>query len=169
METADIAIQAAITGHRVFSTLHTIDAVSAIHRLITMHVEPFLIAAAMGGVMAQRLVRRLCDQCKCEHALLAAEKEALGARIQDRGPFFEPVGCSACLSTGYTGRLAVHEWLSITRNIKDLILRQASVDELNDAAKSDGMISLQVDALEKASLGQTSLTEVIRVTQDEAG
>jgi type IV pilus assembly protein PilB len=168
LETAEIAIQAAITGHRVFSTLHTNDAPSAIHRLITMRVEPYLIAAALGGVMAQRLVRRLCEACKKEHPMTEAEETALGSSVKNRGPFFESTGCQACFQTGYSGRLAIHEWLKVTRSIKELTLKRASIDELRAAARAEGMKSLQEDALERASQGLTSLTEVLRVTQHEA-
>jgi len=169
VETAEIAIQAAITGHRVFSTLHTNDAVTAVHRLITMRIEPVLIAAALGGVMAQRLVRRLCESCKKEHAPNKAEKEILERNGKAGGRFFEPVGCKACFNTGYSGRLAVHEWLDTGRDIKELILNRASVDDLRAAAKSTGMKSLQKDGVEKASHGLTSLMEVMRVTHEEAG
>ncbi len=166
-ETAEIAIQAAITGHLVFSTLHTNDAVSAVHRLINMKAEPFLIAASLGGVMAQRLVRRLCDKCKCRHELSAAEIEALGKDFKDKGPFFEAPGCQACFKTGFSGRFAIHEWLGISRKIRELILRRASTDELLAAARSEGMRTLQEDALGKASSGLTTLAEVIRVTREE--
>jgi type IV pilus assembly protein PilB len=168
LETAEIAVQAAITGHRVFSTLHTNDAPSAIHRLITMRVEPYLIAAAVGGIMAQRLVRRLCEACKKEHPITEAEEAALGPSVKGQGPFFESVGCQACFQTGYSGRIAIHEWLKVTRRIKELTLKRASVDELRTAARAEGMKSLQEDALERAGQGLTSLTEVLRVTQYEA-
>ncbi len=169
VETAEIAVQAAITGHRVFSTLHTNDAVTAVHRLITMRIEPFLIAAALGGVMAQRLVRRLCDSCKKKHALNKVEKEVVERNGLSERPFFEFVGCKSCFNTGYAGRLAIHEWLDVGRNIKELILNRSSVDDLRAAAESQGMTSLQKDGLAKAAQGLTSLAEVMRVTHDEAG
>jgi len=166
-ETAEIAIQAAITGHRVFSTLHTPNAVTAVHRLIMMRVEPFLIAAALGGVMAQRLARRLCPACKRPHVFTEAEKDAFGARLHTDKTFFEPVGCKECFNNGYDGRFAVHEWLPVTRGIKDLILRRASVDEITDLAKKEGLITLQEDAFSKAEEGLTSLMEVMRITEQE--
>lgn len=169
VETAEIAIQAAITGHRVFSTLHTNDAVTAVHRLITMRVEPFLIAAALGGVMAQRLVRRLCNSCKKPAALSKSEQALVSKAGLSADGFFEAVGCKTCFETGYSGRVAVHEWLSLDKKVKELILERASVDQLRDAARADGMRTLQEDALDKASRGLTSLAEVMRVTGTSSG
>jgi type IV pilus assembly protein PilB len=167
IETAEISVQAAITGHRVFSTLHTSDAVTAIHRLITMRVEPFLIAAALGGVMAQRLVRRLCEVCKKAHTLESSEQAMFGNALKANATFFDAVGCSTCFGTGYAGRIAVHEWLPVTSAIRELILKRVSVDELRAAAQSQGMRSLRDDAFGKASQGLTSLTEVLRVIQQD--
>ncbi len=169
-ETAEIAVQAAITGHLVFSTLHTNDAVSTVHRLLNMRIEPFLLAAALGGVMAQRLVRRLCPRCKKPHELTADEVKALNSSLESlrtSAPFFEAVGCEACFQSGYAGRLAIHEWLPVTRRIRELILKRPSVDELKEAAVAQGMATLQADALEKASRGETSLAEVLRATHEE--
>lgn len=166
-ETAEIAIQAAITGHRVFSTLHTTDAVTTIHRLITMRVEPFLIAAALGGVMAQRLMRRLCDACKKPHALLATEQALLAGAMVTGSAFFDAVGCDACFQSGYAGRIAIHEWLTITPGLRELILQRASVDALRAAAGKEGLRPLQQDALEKAAAGLTSLAEVFRVAHND--
>ena len=168
VETAEIAIQAAITGHRVFSTLHTSDAVTTIHRLITMRIEPFLIAAALGGVLAQRLVRRLCDQCKKPHPLTPAEEQFLAGLSILGGTFFDAAGCEQCFQTGYKSRLGIHEWLSISAALRELILQRASIDVLRAAAKAEGLRTLQQDALEKAAAGLTSLTEVFRVTQDDS-
>jgi type IV pilus assembly protein PilB len=167
LEMAEIAIQAAVTGHLVFSTLHTNNAVATIHRLLNMRVEPFLISAALAGVMAQRLVRQLCPRCKRQHKLTAGEVEALGASLKVGMMFYEPVGCDDCLKTGYSGRIAIHEWLTMTRTIREAILQRVSIDELTSAAKAEGMISLQDDALEKASRGLTSLAEVVRVTRED--
>jgi len=167
VETAEIAIQVAITGHQVFSTLHTNDAVGAVNRLITMRVEPFLIAAALGGVMAQRLVRRICEKCIQEHVPTEAEKLALHLE-EKSGPFYEGAGCPACFNTGYIGRVAVHEWLPISRPLKDMIVKGASVDELRDQAIKEGMQTLRDDALIKALEGKTSLMEILRVIQDQS-
>jgi type IV pilus assembly protein PilB len=166
-ETAEVAIQAAITGHRVFSTLHTTDAVTTIHRLITMRIEPFLIAAALGGVMAQRLLRRLCVKCRKPHTLSDSERTLLGNVVVPASTFFDAAGCESCFQTGYTGRIAIHEWLPVTAALRELILQRASVDELRAMAMTQGLRGLQQDALQKAASGLTSLTEVFRVTQDE--
>ncbi len=166
-ETAEIAIQASITGHIVFSTLHTSDAVAAVHRLLNMGVEPFLIAAALNGVMAQRLVRRLCERCKRKHAITSLEAQVLGDAAKSGKSFFEAQGCDVCLKSGYTGRFAIHEWLAVSPAIRELILRKASLDDLRAKAKSEKMKSLRDDALVKAEAGATSLEEVIRVTHEE--
>ncbi|MFH1724269.1 MAG: ATPase, T2SS/T4P/T4SS family [Elusimicrobiota bacterium] len=166
LETAEIAMQAALTGHLVFSTLHTNDAVSTIHRLINMRVEPFLIAAALNGVLAQRLVRRLCDKCKTLSAPTEPEAEALGKAVKGK-KFHAPAGCPSCQNNGYSGRLAIHEWLAIGRNVREMILKRASLDELQASARRGGLRSIQDNALDKASRGLTSLAEVIRVTREE--
>ncbi len=164
IETAEIAVQVAITGHQVFSTLHTNDAVGAVNRLITMKVEPFLISAALGGVMAQRLVRKLCPKCTQEHVPTVMEKMVL--KLGDNiGSFYEATGCNVCFNTGYMGRLAIHEWLNVTRTIRDMIVKGSSIDEIRDLAIKEGMRTLQDDALEKALQGKTSLAEIMRVTQ----
>jgi len=138
-----------------------------VNRLITMRVEPFLIAAALGGVMAQRLVRRICEKCIQEHVPTEAEKMAL--RLDDKaGPFYEGAGCIACFNTGYIGRVAVHEWLPMSRPLKDLIVKGATVDELRDQAIKEGMQTLRDDALIKALEGKTSLMEILRVIQDQS-
>jgi type IV pilus assembly protein PilB len=167
-ETAEIAIQVAITGHQVFSSLHTNDAVGAINRLITMNIEPFLISAALAGVMAQRLVRRLCDKCIQPHVLTDSEIVSLHLAA-GAGPFFKSAGCPACFNTGYMGRLAIYEWLPVSRAIKDLIVKGASVDQLRDLAIKEGMMTLRDDALAKASQGKTSITEILRVSRNEKG
>ncbi|MBI5597693.1 MAG: Flp pilus assembly complex ATPase component TadA [Elusimicrobia bacterium] len=166
LETAEIAMQAALTGHLVFATLHTNDAVSAIHRLLNMRVEPFLISAALAGVMAQRLVRRLCPRCKAPHRPTAQEREALGAALPAGASFFDAPGCDACAKTGYSGRFAIHEWFAGDRAARELILRRASADELREAGLKAGMATLQADALQRAAAGETSLGEVVRVTRE---
>ncbi len=167
LETAEIAIQAAVTGHLVFSTLHTNDAAATIHRLLNMRVEPYLLSAALGGVMAQRLVRRLCDQCKRKHALTKEELQSFGADLPAGAVYYEAAGCDACRHEGYSGRLAVHEWMSVSRAIRELILERASLDALREKAQAEGMATLQEDALQKAARGLTSLSEVVRVTRED--
>ena len=168
LETAEIALQASITGHLVFSTLHTNDAVASIHRLFNMNVEPFMIAAALRGVLAQRLLRRLCDRCKRPRPVGADEAAELGIIDPKAGSYSEPVGCETCFHTGYLGRIPIHEWMSITRTVRELIVRKASLDELRAAANQEGLNSMRQAAIEKASKGETSLDEVLRVTREAA-
>jgi type IV pilus assembly protein PilB len=165
LETAEIAVQAAITGHLVFSTLHTNDAIGAVARLLNMKVGPYLLAPALRAVVAQRLVRRLCEACREEHVPTAAEVATL--RQTPEGTFFEGKGCEACSNTGYSGRLALYEVLSISPAVAEMIIRQASSEELRRTARSEGMTSLSEDGLEKARKGLTSLAEVIRITVAE--
>jgi len=165
-ETAEIAVQAAVTGHLVFSTLHTSDAVSSVHRLMNMNAEPILLAAALRGIMAQRLLRKLCLKCRRPHRLSEAEKKALGSAATAAESTMEAVGCAECFKSGYSGRLAVHEWLPVTRAIRDLILKNSSVDDFLAAARREGMKTLQETALELAAQGATSLEEVLRMTRE---
>ena len=165
LETAEIALQASMTGHIVFSSLHTNDAVSSIFRLLNMRVEPFMIAAALKGVMAQRLLRVLCPRCKAPYTPDKAELEPLGEA--GRGTFYRAPGCEACFQSGYKGRAAVHEWLPVSRALRELVLRRASADDLKAAARSEGLRTLQESALDMARRGETSLEEVLRATREE--
>jgi type IV pilus assembly protein PilB len=160
-ETAHIAIEAALTGHLVLSTLHTRDAPSALGRLIDMGIEPFLVSSAVDCIVAQRLVRMLCKHCKrpqsvpegvlIEHGLAGAEP-------------YEPVGCSRCAGTGYRGRLALYEVMSVSEPIRALILERSSVDDMVAVALSEGMQRLRDDGLQKVREGLTSIAEVERMT-----
>ena len=141
VETAEIAIQAALTGHLVFATLHTNDAAGAVTRLVDMGIEPFLIASSIAGVVAQRLVRTFCKDCKGK-------------------------GCKSCHDAGFKGRLAINELMTVNEEIRDLILKKASADELNKAAVKAGMVTMRADGLEKVSHNITSKEEVYRVTQE---
>jgi type IV pilus assembly protein PilB len=160
-ETAHIAIEAALTGHLVLSTLHTRDAPSALGRLMDMGIEPFLISSAIDCLVAQRLVRVLCQHCKqpskAPESLLAEyglyESEA-----------FEPVGCSRCAVTGYRGRMGIYEVMSITEEIRALVLSHASVDEIAATAMSQGMRRMRDDGIAKVRAGQTSIAEIERMT-----
>jgi len=151
LETAQIAVQASLTGHLVLATLHTNDAVSAVTRLIDMGVEPFLLSSSLIGVVAQRLVRRLCTQCR------EPDPVAGGWRA---------VGCLACNRTGYSGRTGVYELLPVDDNIRALIHRSASEAEIRAAAHANGMLSMRDDGKRWVQAGVTSLDEVIRVTRD---
>ncbi|MCS6831724.1 MAG: ATPase, T2SS/T4P/T4SS family [bacterium] len=157
-ETAEIACRAALTGHLVFSTLHTNDAASAIPRLIDMGVEPFLISSALIGVIGQRLLRRLCASCRKEDTPAAEEQLAIG---KDVARLYRARGCSQCLQRGYKGRIAVHEVLVVNHTIQQLILQRAEAQRIADEAIRTGMVTMQQDALAKALAGVTTLQEVI--------
>jgi type IV pilus assembly protein PilB len=167
LETAEIAVQAAVTGHLVLSTLHTKDAIGTATRLLNMKIQPFLLASALSGVLAQRLVRVLCDQCKKETPPRPEELKLLGAAPPKGSRFYAPVGCPACRGTGYLGRLAIYEWLEVTEEVRAWIFSGRPADELRRSLKSRGGQSLQEDGLQKAAQGITSLAEVIRVTHEE--
>jgi len=161
-ETAEIAIHAALTGHLVLSTLHTRDAASAITRLIDMGVEPFMVAAAIDVVVAQRLARTLCTHCKRPATLpreLLAEHNLTGAAL------FEPGGCIRCGGSGYHGRIGLYEVMPITDEIRTLALERCSVDELHGAAVAHGMRTMRDDGIEKVRQGLTTLTEIARVSR----
>ena len=158
-ETADIAIRAALTGHFVYSTLHTNDAPSAITRLTDMGVENYLITSSVVGVLAQRLVRCICEQCRAKAEVVDGPD---GRRMQTwRGP-----GCENCMGTGYRGRVAIFEMMELHEDLRKLIMRDADAGELTVAARQRGMQSLREDGWEKVERGVTTLDEVVRVTQE---
>jgi type IV pilus assembly protein PilB len=160
-ETAHIAVEAALTGHLVLSTLHTRDAPSALGRLLDMGIEPFLISSAIDCVVAQRLVRKLCTHCKRPQQLSEAVLAEHG--LQDAQPM-EPVGCSRCGGSGYRGRLGVYEVMSVTERIRALVLEHGSVDDIAAVAEQAGMARLRADGLDKVRAGLTSIAEVERMT-----
>lgn len=169
-ETAKIAIEAALTGHMVLSTLHTNDAPTAITRLDEMGVEPFLTASSLVGVLAQRLVRRLCKSCKEPYTLSKEELKNIlpdfpFEQFPDKNEFtfYEPKGCLTCNNTGYKGRQAVFEFLTVTEEMRQLILRRATGLEIRDLAKTQGMLTLREDAMYKIIDGETSIEEMLRV------
>jgi type IV pilus assembly protein PilB len=164
-ETAKIATQSAMTGHLVLSTLHTNTAASTLARLMEMGIEPFLVSSSVVGIIAQRLVRRLCSECK-EHYRPSNEMiEKLGFINKEGEPivFFKPVGCPVCGNTGYRGRLAVHEVLFMSPRIRDMVSIKATADRIQKVAIEDGMMTLREDGMRKVALGLTSLEEVLRV------
>ena len=166
LETAEIAIQASLTGHLVFSTLHTNDAPSTITRLKNMGVPAFLITATLEAILAQRLVRRICDKCKEETNLtpeLLSELE-LEAKDVSGKKVYKGRGCDNCNNTGYRGRVGLYELLSVNDEIKDLIIESASTELLRDAARRNGMVPLRDAGLERAFEGLTTIEEVIRET-----
>jgi type IV pilus assembly protein PilB len=165
-ETAQIAIEASLTGHLVLSTLHTNDAPSAITRLIEMDIEPFLVGSALDSVVAQRLARRLCDRCKQPYVPVATEMAALGFYIDPKQPvptLYQPNGCAVCSNTGYRGRIAIHEIMEVSEEIERMAVRRASSAEIKGVAIAEGMLTLRQDGWAKAQLGLTSVEEILRV------
>jgi type IV pilus assembly protein PilB len=165
-ETAQIAIEASLTGHLVLSTLHTNDAPSAITRLIEMDIEPFLVGSALDCVVAQRLARRLCDRCRQPYQPEPQDIAALGFPIdpaQGVPTLHRPTGCTACSGTGYRGRIALHEVMAVTEDIERLAVARASSAEIGRVAVAAGMSTLRQDGWAKCLLGLTSVDEVLRV------
>jgi type IV pilus assembly protein PilB len=163
-----IAVEAALTGHLVLSTLHTNDAPAAITRLTEMEVETFLVASALDCVVAQRLARVLCERCK--EAFAPEPKELLEAglaewRVPEVRELFRPVGCSACANTGYRGRMGLYEVMPVSEEIERLTVERASSDQIRTVAVEQGMLTLRNDGLEKAIRGLTSLEEIARVVK----
>lgn len=166
-ETAEIAVQAALTGHLVLSTLHTNDACGAIIRLIDMGIPPYLIASSVIGVLAQRLIRRICPKCKQPESVPDNLIKELGIDAK-KVQFQHGKGCAACHETGYSGRTSIHEFFSVTNQMRELITRSATQSELAASAKQQGMRTLRDAGIEKVRLGVTTLEEVIEVTRQEA-
>jgi type IV pilus assembly protein PilB len=165
-ETALIAIEAALTGHLVLSTLHTNDAPSAITRLTEMGVEPFLVGSAVDCVLAQRLARLLCSKCKEEYIPTAEALRTARFPWQEGDPLprlFRPVGCSACAKTGYKGRLALHEVMPVSEEIERLTVEHAPASRISDVAMAEGMVTLRLDGMAKVAAGITSIDEILRV------
>lgn len=167
-ETAQIAVQASLTGHLVFSTLHTNDAPGALTRLVDMGVEPYLVASSLEAVMAQRLVRKLCPHCK--QVDLSPTAEALKMQIPNLKDtqIYKAVGCRECRMTGYHGRRGIFEWMDATQEIRRLILRNASSGEIRDAARRTGLRVLSEDGWRVVGEGITTPEEVLRVTKDQS-
>ncbi len=166
-ETAQIAVQASLTGHMVFSTLHTNDAPGALTRLVDMGVEPYLVASSLEAVIAQRLVRVLCPECKAPDT--STRTVVLRGRVEAlrTAEIFRAVGCKACRATGYTGRRAIFEVMTMTGVIREILLRGGSSVEIKDAAKREGMKTLIEDGWRVVAAGETTPAEVLRVSKDE--
>jgi type II secretory ATPase GspE/PulE/Tfp pilus assembly ATPase PilB-like protein len=167
-ETAEIAIQAALTGHLVFATLHTNDAAGAASRLIDMGIEPFLIASSTIAVMAQRLARRVCDNCKKPYKASPELLKSLRIASTDV-TFYHGEGCPSCKNTGYQGRVGLYELMETNEAIRSLIVAKAASSSLKTAAIKTGFRTLREEGLRKAAAGLTTLEEVLRVTQDAEG
>ena len=165
-ETAQIAVQASLTGHLVFSTLHTNDAPSTITRLKDMGIPEFLITATLQAILAQRLVRRICKECRTEIKPTEEQLAELGLKPEDcvGKHFYQGAGCVACNNTGYKGRTAIHEFLRVNEEIRDIVLRNGSIAEMREAAQRNGMITLREAGLDKIFEGTTTIEEVVRET-----
>ncbi len=164
-ETAEIATQAALTGHLVFSTLHTNDSAGAFPRLVDMGIESFLVSSSVICVMAQRLIRKICPDCKTVYEPTEEDLGKLGLKGKtSKYTFYNGAGCESCSATGYHGRCAIYEILPVTQKIENLVLQRSDGPEIMKAAIEDGMTTLFHDALIKAVNGQTSIEEVLRVT-----
>ncbi|MFM8401735.1 MAG: GspE/PulE family protein, partial [Pirellula sp.] len=167
-ETAENAIQASLTGHTVFSTLHTNDAAGSFTRIIDMGIEPFLVASTVEGIMAQRLVRRLCLQCKKPYH---PKKDELPRDFPweqiDGKPLYMPEGCRACRGLGYTGRFGIYELLITNEEVRQLAHDRASSFEIKQLALKHGMLTLRMDAFRKVLEGTTSMDEVLRATKGD--
>jgi type IV pilus assembly protein PilB len=168
-ETAHTAIQAAMTGHLVFSTLHTNNACSAITRLINMGVEPYLIGAALNMILAQRLVRRICTKCREPFEPPRTVRKALERMGYEFSEFYKGVGCKSCRNTGFKGRIAVHELLVISDEMRDAIVADPTVNNLRGIAVADGMITLAYDGFRKVREGITTVEEVFHIIGDSVG
>ncbi len=162
LETAQIAVQASLTGHLVLATLHTNDAAAAVTRLVDMGVEPFLLSSGLLGVLAQRLVRKLCPTCKRAYTPDAAERALLDVPL-----LYAPVGCPACNHTGYAGRTGIYELLILTDDLRRQIHERSAEAVLRDAARAGGMRSMRDDGMRWVAAGDTALEEVLRVTRED--
>jgi type IV pilus assembly protein PilB len=163
LETGSIAIKAALTGHLVLSTLHTNDAPSTITRMVDMGIEPFNVASAVNLIVAQRLVRRICKECKQQHEYTPEEMHAFGIDKKE-GPFFKGAGCDTCAGTGYRGRQGLYEVMALTSPLRREILKGASTEELRDLAVKEKMLTLRMDGMMKVKKGVTTLEEVVKET-----
>jgi type IV pilus assembly protein PilB len=161
--TAQLAVQAALTGHLVLSTLHTNSAAGTVARLVEMGIEEFLLAASLVGIVSQYLVRHLCQHCRRKYVLDQATAAGLGLIEETGAEFYQPVGCIMCRQLGYQGRIALQEIMLIGPRVRSSINQGAKADDIQTAAIAEGMITIRADGIAKARQGLTSLEEVIRV------
>jgi type IV pilus assembly protein PilB len=164
-ETARIAVQASLTGHLVLSTLHTNDAPSSITRLINIGVEPYLISAAVNAILAQRLVRKICQHCKEEFMPSEEMKGFLQLQGFQSEKTFKGKGCDKCRKTGYTGRLGIYELLVMDDNLRDMVTRNPDVTQLRKLCRERGLVTLREDGFLKVMKGLTTVDEILRVTE----
>ena len=162
-ETAEIAVRASITGHLVVSTLHTNSTAVTVGRLIDMGIEPYLLGDSLVGIIAQRLVRRLCE-CKKPKEATDEDKRIMGLPKDKKQIIYEPCGCAICNGSGYRGRIGIYEIMTINQKIRSLIASRASADKIKAAAEEDGMSSLRHSAAKYVCEGVTSMAELLKVT-----
>jgi len=165
-ETAQTAIQAALTGHLVFSTLHTNDACSAITRLINMGVEPYLIGAALNMILAQRLVRRVCAKCSEPYEPPRTVRKALERMGHEFEEFRKGVGCKSCRNTGFKGRIGVHELLTVSDELRDTIVSDPTIGTIRRIAEGSGLVTLVHDGFRKVREGITTVEEIFHIAGD---
>lgn len=174
-ETAKIAVNAALTGHLLLSTLHTNDAATALPRLIDMDVEPFLIASTVNIIIGQRLVRKICSDCRVKKKLSVSEIASLGQSLEQNTPkelkegrdiFYAGKGCAACSNTGYLGRIGIHEVLEMTEAVREAIMARLSASEIKKIARSEGMSTMLEDGFQKVLAGITTIDELLRVMHE---
>jgi len=169
LETAQIAVQSALTGHLVLSTVHTNDAPSTVNRLLDMGVEDYLLTSTIVGIQAQRLVRTLCPQCKQPYTALPELVEQMRLNKFSKEPeitLWHAKGCSYCANTGYIGRISIMEVLPMTDSLRSLVMKHATATELRAEAVREGMLTMYEDGLRKALKGVTTFEEVLRVTRE---
>ena len=169
-ETAEIAIHAALTGHLVFSTLHTNDSFGALARLVDMGIEPFLVSSSILAVLAQRLLRTVCPTCREAYTPSTAELARIGLRPDElRGPIYRPAanGCRACRNTGYRGRTAIQELMMMDDEVRSLVMQKADAATIRRTCTARGMTLLRQNGAERILLGETTVEELLRVTQED--
>ena len=167
-ETADIAVKFALTGHLVFSTVHANDAPGTITRLLDIGIAPFLVGSCLNLVMAQRLVRRLCGNCKEEYTPTKEELGIVGLeQEQIKGPLYRAKGCAECRNTGYKGRLAIFEMIPMAKELRKLVFNNANEDEIRQTALDNGMTTLRDAGLSRVLDGTTSIEEIMRSTVED--
>ena len=164
-ETASMAIQSSLTGHLVFSTLHTNDSAGAVSRLLDFGVEPYLVSSSLIGILAQRLLRRICPDCKEPYQPMAAELNEMNIAEDNTIKFYKGAGCEKCFDTGYRGRVGIYELMIINDPIRELIYTRKSAGVIKKQAIVSGLATLRMDGAKKAAAGVTTIAEVLRVTQ----
>ena len=167
-ETVELAIRAALTGHLVFSTIHTNDSAAGFTRLLNWGMEPFLITSTVKGILAQRLVRRLCKECREKHMVEPSELTRFGLEVDEAMEFYKAVGCLSCRNTGYQGRVGLFELIRMNNDIADLVMEQQPGHIIREKAIELGMFSLIHDGLIKAQRGDTSLQEILETLGTES-